>query len=205
MPPQESSRRWAAYRSSTEPLADHSEQAPAGRQSDSQTPVAWLVDRYRFNKQIGAITAIHLRNFSNSYAESIRNLTKSFQNPSRKSQKLLQFLCRIYQKPQQIFPDSKQKISETSPIPMQNLSETSTNLSRLQAEHVRNFSKSYAESCRNFTKSSRIQSEHVRNFSKSYAEQRQPELCHFQLTAARSVSTDVQKACIETDAVKHMQ
>ena len=187
MPPQESSRRWAAYRSSTEPLADHSEQAPAGRQSDSQTPVAWLVDRYRFNKQIGAITAIHLRNFSNSYAESIRNLTKSFQNPSRKSQKLLQFLCRIYQKPQQIFPDSKQKIS------------------RLQAEHVRNFSKSYAESCRNFTKSSRIQSEHVRNFSKSFAEQRQPELCHFQLTAARSVSTDVQKACIETDAVKHMQ
>ena len=35
--------------------------------------------------------------------------------------------------------------------------------------------------------------------------QRQPELCHFQLTAARSVSTDVQKAYIETDAVKHMQ
>ena len=119
----ESSRRWAACRSSTEPLEPHSEQAPAGRQPDSQAPVAWLVDRYRYNKQIEARTAIHLRNFSqflcriyqkphqifpeskaenlrnfsNSYAESIRNLNKSFQNPGRKSQKLLQFLCRTYQ------------------------------------------------------------------------------------------------------------
>ena len=180
----------AACRSSTEPLEPHSEQAPAGRQPDSQAPVAWLVDRYRYNKQIEARTAIHLRNFSHSYAESIRNLTKSFQNQGRKSQKLLQFLCRIYQKLHLIFPESRQNMSETFPNPMQNLAETSPNL----PESNQNMSE---------TPPNPMQNPCTRNLAK-YS-QRQPELCHFQLTAARSVSTDVQKACIETDAVKHMQ
>ena len=123
MPAQGSSRRWAACRSRTGPLEPNSEQAPAARQPDSQAPVAWLVDRYRHNKQIEARTAIHLRKISKSYAESSKNL-------------------------HQIFPESRQNISETSPNPMQNLSETSPNLSRIQSEHARKLSKSYAESMR---------------------------------------------------------
>ena len=139
---------------------------------------------------LSRIQAENLRNFSNSYAESIRNLNKSFQNPGRKSQKLLQFLCRIYQKLHLIFPESRQNMAETSPNPMQNLAETSPNL----PESNQNMSE---------TSPNPMQNPCTRNLAK-YS-QRQPELCHFQLTAARSVSTDVQKAYIETDAVKHMQ
>ena len=177
--------------------------------------MAWLVDRYRYNRQIEARTAIHLRNFSNSYAESIRNLTKSFQNPGRKSQKLLQFLCRIYQKLHLIFPESRQNMAETSPNPMQNLAETSPNLpesNQNMSETSPNPMQNLAETSPNLPESNQNMSETspnpmqnpcTRNLAK-YS-QRQPELCHFQLTAARSVSTDVQKAYIETDAVKHMQ
>ena len=120
MPAQGSSRRWAACRSRTGPLEPNSEQAPAARQPDSQAPVAWLVDRYRHNKQIEARTAIHLRKISKSYAESIRIFTKSFQNPGRTSQKLLQILCRIYQKLHQISPESSQNMPENYPNPMRN-------------------------------------------------------------------------------------
>ena len=81
-------------------------------------------------------------------------------------------------------------MSETFPNPMQNLAETSPNL----PESNQNMSE---------TPPNPMQNPCTRNLAK-YS-QRQPELCHFQLTAARSVSTDVQKACIETDAVKHMQ
>ena len=119
-------------------------------------------------------------------AETSPNLPESNQNMWETSPNPMQNLAETSPN----LPESNQNMWETSPNPMQNLAETSPNL---------------PESNQNMWETSPNPMQNPCTRSLAKYSQRQPELCHFQLTAARSVSTDVQKACIETDAVKHMQ